>query len=90
MLKHAHVEYRGEVQGVGFRYTARSLAHSYAIVGAVKNMSDGSVEIEAEGEEREILDFLKALEQRLGGHVVERTLRWGEATGEWQGFTIAH
>jgi len=39
----------GRVQGVGFRWSAANEAHSLGITGYVKNLSDGSVYIEAEG-----------------------------------------
>lgn len=40
----------GLVQGVGFRWSAAREAWSRGITGYVKNLSDGSVYIEAEGE----------------------------------------
>lgn len=40
---------RGRVQGVGFRYEARSKAKSLGLVGWVTNLSDGGVETYAEG-----------------------------------------
>ncbi len=48
----------GRVQGVGFRYRARDIAASYGIRGYVKNMPDGSVYIESEGTERNVLEFI--------------------------------
>lgn len=45
----------GQVQGVGFRWSAVSEARNRDIKGFVKNLSDGSVYIEAEGT-RELLD----------------------------------
>ena len=47
---------RGMVQGVGFRWSAAREAWKRGIAGLVKNLSDGSVYIEAEGE-REQLDL---------------------------------
>jgi acylphosphatase len=52
----------GHVQGVFFRYTTRKVARKLGLTGIVKNMSDGSVYIEAEGPEDklvELLDFAK-------------------------------
>lgn len=40
---------RGRVQGVGFRYEARSMARSLGLTGWVMNMDDGGVETWAEG-----------------------------------------
>ena len=39
----------GRVQGVGFRFTTRSVANSFGLTGYVKNLPDGSVYIEAQG-----------------------------------------
>jgi acylphosphatase len=52
----------GLVQGVFFRYTTRKVARKLGLTGYVKNMSDGSVYIEAEGSEdnlHELLTFSK-------------------------------
>ncbi len=40
----------GEVQGVYYRQTCRSVARSLGLVGSVRNMADGSVEIRAQGD----------------------------------------
>ena len=52
----------GHVQGVFFRYTTRKVARKLGLTGVVKNMTDGSVFIEAEGSEdklNELLEFSK-------------------------------
>lgn len=47
--KSCRITVRGVVQGVGFRYHTRRIAHSLGISGWVKNMDDGSVLIADEG-----------------------------------------
>jgi acylphosphatase len=47
LLYKIHVS--GRVQGVGFRWSAVREARIYEIKGFVKNLSDGTVYIEAEG-----------------------------------------
>ena len=37
--------FSGRVQGVGFRYTTKEVATGYDVVGSVKNLPDGSVEL---------------------------------------------
>ena len=49
-----HIIFYGQVQGVGFRYTAKYAAESYGVAGWVRNLYDGSVEMEAEGREADI------------------------------------
>jgi acylphosphatase len=56
-----HVLYAGSVQGVGFRYTAQSLARGFPIAGYVRNLPDGRVELVAEGEPDDVAAFLEAI-----------------------------
>jgi acylphosphatase len=51
------INIHGRVQGVGFRWNAAREARSRGIKGFVKNLSDGSVYIEAEGEKEILEDF---------------------------------
>ena len=44
-----HILFRGHVQGVGFRYTARQLASRYDVTGFVRNLTDGRVELLVDG-----------------------------------------
>jgi acylphosphatase len=48
----------GRVQGVGFRWSAASEARNRGINGFVKNLSDGSVYIEAEGSSVQLNAFV--------------------------------
>lgn len=49
MRKHYNITIKGRVQGVGFRYNARRQALALGLDGFVKNIPDGTVYIEAEG-----------------------------------------
>ena len=60
--------YSGHVQGVGFRYTAKTVAAGYDVTGLVRNLPDGRVELVAEGA-REELDAFRA--ERFDGKVLE-------------------
>ena len=56
-----HIIFSGRVQGVGFRYRAYYAAKEFGLSGWVRNLYDGTVEMEAQGDEWEIgslLDFL--------------------------------
>lgn len=57
-----HYYFDGRVQGVGFRYKAMYLARSLELTGWVKNLYDGRVEMEVQGESRSIRYFLSRLQ----------------------------
>ena len=57
LLYRIHV--KGRVQGVGFRWSAVREAKSRGITGFVKNQYDGSVYIEAEGSQEQLLDYVE-------------------------------
>ena len=49
----------GEVQGVGFRHFVRESARALGVRGWTKNLPDGSVELEAEGDDAVMREFIK-------------------------------
>lgn len=65
-----HIIFYGRVQGVGFRWTARYTAEEYDITGWVRNLYDGSVEMEAEGTE---LGIEKLITSLMNGRYIEIT-----------------
>jgi acylphosphatase len=85
------VLYSGRVQGVGFRYTTRSIAGRYVVVGYVRNLPDGRVELVAEGEWREVSEFLAAVRDHFQDHIRdEKQDEQPPADGEFHGFEIRH
>ena len=60
-MKATLVRYSGNVQGVGFRATAVMIARDHPVVGYVKNLPDGRVELLAEGPPDAVAKFLKAI-----------------------------
>ncbi len=56
-MKTIQIKVSGKVQGVGFRYYTQKKAHEFNIKGFVQNMPDGSVYIEAEGEDLDVDTF---------------------------------
>lgn len=58
-----HYIFYGRVQGVGFRYRAFSKAQQFGISGWVCNRADGTVEMEAQGEEADIDALIVSLHQ---------------------------
>ena len=60
------VYFTGQVQGVGFRYTARRVASRYPITGFVRNLPDGRVELMAEGTAADVERYVVPLRQAMG------------------------
>lgn len=58
MVKHLNIHIKGKVQRIGFRYSALQEANRLNIKGYAENRPDGSVFIEAEGEQKALTDFL--------------------------------
>lgn len=58
-----HVFFSGRVQGVGFRFTAHSVARRYELTGFVRNTPDGKVELLLQGELEDIDDCIEDLQQ---------------------------
>ena len=82
------VRYRGRVQGVGFRYTARSISADYDVTGYVKNLPDGRVELVAEGEPGELDAFLADVVRQMGRNIAGVDIHTGPATGGFVEFDI--
>ena len=49
-----HMIFSGEVQGVGFRYRAFMYAQELGLTGWVINLDDGRVEMEVQGERKQL------------------------------------
>jgi acylphosphatase len=86
------VFYKGKVQGVGFRYAVKRIAGGFEVVGWVKNLPDGRVELQAMSEDSEELEaFLEEIENSsLGGNIKNvETHDIPTMTGV-RGFSIIH
>ncbi len=84
-----HIHYQGRVQGVGFRWAVREVAEGFDVTGWIRNLSDGRVELVAEGEHPELEAFQDAIPKAgLRWLVRSATEDWGKGTGEFRGFEI--
>jgi len=85
-----HVLYSGMVQGVGFRYTVKSVASGFEVTGTVRNLPDGRVELAVEGDRAELSAFRQAIrDEGLAHFIRDEQVAWSEAQGEWRGFEIS-
>jgi acylphosphatase len=57
-MRHYNITVKGKVQGVAFRFNAQAQATRYDISGYVKNLPNGDVFIEAEGDEENVNQFI--------------------------------
>ena len=79
----------GLVQGVAFRQSAVFEAERHGLSGWVRNLPDGRVEAEAEGERSKVEVFARWCEHGPRGAAVEWVdATWGPAKGEAHGFKI--
>jgi len=60
-MKKVSIRVTGLVQGVGFRYSTKVVADQFDVYGIVRNESDGSVYIEANGDEEKIDKFIEKI-----------------------------
>lgn len=85
------VFYGGHVQGVGFRYSVKQIAKGFSVIGSVRNLPDGRVELQAAGEPDEVGAFLAAIAQsELRAHIRETTELPLSAPPDIRGFEILH
>jgi len=72
-----HIIVEGLVQGVGFRWYVARRAEALGLCGFVKNLYDGNVEVDVEGDRSLLEEFLRDV--RVGprsAHVTNLRLEW--------------
>ena len=81
----------GRVQGVGYRYFARREAAARGLSGGARNLSDGTVEVVAEGDRPALEAFVQALWRGPTAAAVERVdCEWSAADGTSSGFGVRY
>jgi acylphosphatase len=85
-----NIFYSGRVQGVGFRYTVKTVAAGFDIAGVIRNLPDGRVELAAEGARAELEAFREAIiGAGLAGFIRDEQVTWADAKNEFSGFEIS-
>ncbi len=87
-MKAYHFYFKGSVQGVGFRYTARQIAKHFGLSGWVKNLSDGRVEALAQGDQAGVAGFLADLRGRFSGYLRDYTMNEVPLDSELDDFRV--
>ena len=77
-----HVQIKGRVQGVGFRWFVRVAARRLQLSGWVKNRPDGTVEIAAAGSEDRLAELRKLIQRGPDGAEVSEFADLDDVTDE--------
>jgi len=86
-----HAVIHGLVQGVGFRFFVQRKAIEMGLVGYVRNLPNGLVEVVAEGEKGLLMDFLKDLKQGPSlSKVTGVDVSWEKATETFTDFEVSY
>jgi acylphosphatase len=89
MAERLHVIIAGRVQGVGFRYGAHARAVELGLRGWVRNLPDGRVEGEFEGDHAALADMLSWCERGPRFARVDRVdTNWRQSADHYEGFEV--
>ena len=66
-----HIIFTGDVQGVGFRFTAHRIANRHQLTGFVRNAQDGTVEMLAQGQPDDIDNCIQDIKESFAGYIRE-------------------
>lgn len=84
------VIFKGSVQGVGFRATTLEQSARYDVYGYVKNLEDGTVELVAQGKEREVLEFIDDISNTLKDYIQSKEVKTCDPLDEYRDFRIEY
>jgi len=69
-----HIIFKGQVQGVGFRYTSYNIARRYDITGFVRNLPDRTVEMLVQGPTQDVDNCIACIEDCFSGHIRDKEM----------------
>lgn len=76
---------------MAFRWATQGVARQLKVVGWVRNLWDGRVEVLAEGEEAILVEFIKFLRQGPKYAKVKNVeIDWLDPTGEFEDFKVRY
>jgi acylphosphatase len=91
MKVRAHVYVSGRVQGVFFRSQTADIAQRLGINGWVRNLSDGRVEAQFEGEKEQVEEEIEFCRRGPPGAYVQNVdIRWEDWRGEFRDFKVLY
>lgn len=91
-MKKVRMNVQGKVQGVGFRYMTKLVADQLDIYGTVKNEEDGSVSIEAVGDDEQMRIFIKKVKDSPSpaGRVTYVDIQEDSFLGDFHSFKVTN
>ena len=63
--------FSGRVHGVGFRFATKQIAKGFDVIGTVKNLDDGRVELVIQGDEEEVDEFIEDMHDSPISHQIQ-------------------
>ena len=83
-----HIIFTGQVQGVGFRFTAFNMANRHQLTGFVRNLPDGTVEMLIQGSSQAIDDCIRDIKEYFSGHIRETKIKEIPSNSQYKDFEI--
>ncbi len=83
-----HIIFIGRVQGIGFRFTALSIANRCQLTGLVRNLPDGSVEMLAQGYPDDIDGCVRDIKESFAGYIRETRIEQVPFNPRYEDFKI--
>ena len=83
-----HIIFIGQVQGVGFRFTAFRIANRYKLSGFVRNSPDGTVEMLTQGRSEDIDNCIRDIRDSLAGYIRETKIEEIPTNPQYKDFKI--
>jgi acylphosphatase len=83
-----HIIFIGQVQGVGFRFTAFNTANRHQLTGFVRNLPDGTVEMFAQGSAGTVDDCIRDIEEEFSRYIRETEIKEIPPNPQYKDFKI--
>jgi acylphosphatase len=83
-----HIIFTGQVQGVGFRFTAFNMANRHQLTGFVRNLPDGTVEMLIQGTSGAIDDCIRDIKEYFSSYIRETKIKEIPSNSQYKDFEI--
>jgi|688.fasta_scaffold11810_2 acylphosphatase len=83
-----HAIFYGNVQGIGFRYTVTDLARELGVVGTVKNLPNGNVEMCAQGPKAKLEKLCAEIQSEFKDNIQSMDVSYAPIKSALTGFHI--